>query len=203
MSIYNSRTAQPVSDHSRGAAMGTWGLWLALVVLAMFVAGLSAAVLYSHSGQEAWPPQGIHEPTGMYALGSVLLTIAGAVSSSRSLVRVRAEQRRLSAVALAASTALLGAAVLLLVLDLVNVGFRWDQHVYTSLYWVMTGMTIFFVGVGALIVGAALIQTVVGLIDQERHLELTNASIYVWFAAGTAAVLLGLVHLLPTTGGGG
>lgn len=202
MTVEHSRSAETLGDAPSGAAMGTWGLWLTIVVLTMFVAGLATAALYLETGQPSWPPEEFTVPgrgRGLLALG---LAVVGAGAVSWALGRIRATRRRASASGLLAATAALTASVLVLASDLRSVGFRWDEHAYTSVYWSLTGGTMLFLAVGVLMVAAVLVQSVTGLIDERRHLELSNTAIYVWFACGTSVVLLALVHLLPTVGGG-
>jgi cytochrome c oxidase subunit 3 len=201
MSIHTSRTADALPGAGRTATMGTWGLWLTIVVLAMFVAGLSAAALYLHTGQEAWPPEGIERPGAGLAVLATVIAFAGAAVLSLGLSRMGAGSRRRSAIFVAGSFALLTASVIVLIADIQALTFRWDVHAYGSVYWILTGAAATFLSVGVLMTGAVLIQSIVGLVDDERHLEFTNAAWYVWFAALTTGVLLTLVHLLPVTTG--
>lgn len=202
MSIRTSRSAQPLPGVEKGAAVGTWGLWLSLVALAMFVAGLAAAALYLHTGQEAWPPEGIAQPGAGLAVLATVTAAAGAATMSLALARMRSAARRRAAVLLAGAFVLLVGSVLVLIGDIQGLTFRWDEHAYASVYWVLTAGAATFMSVAVLMTGGVLIQTVTGLVDEDRHLELTNATIYAWFAVGTTAVLLALVHLLPATTGG-
>lgn len=201
MSIHTSRTADTLPGAGRGAAMGTWGMWLGLIVMAMFVAGLAAAALYLHTGQEAWPPEGIERPGSGLAVLATVLAFAAAATLTVGLVRIGASARRRAAVAMALASVLLVAAVTTLVADIQGLTFRWDVHAYGSVYWILTAGAAFFLSVGVLMTGATLLQAVVGLVDEGRHLELTNTVYYLWFTALTTAVLLGLVHLLPAVTG--
>lgn len=202
MAVRSSRTAEPLTEAPRGAAMGTWGVWLTIIVLAMFVAGLATAALYLETGDTAWPPDDLEVPGRGWALLAVALTGAATAAMTWSLVRMKAGDRRGAALSLAGSGAVLTGGVIALVADLGAVSFRWDEHAYASVYWGLTGFTIAFGGVALLMMAAVLVQTVTGLVDEDRHLELTNATIYVWFVLGTSILLLGLVHLLPVAGGG-
>lgn len=203
MSVRTSRTAEPLPEGGVGHAMGTWGLWLGLVALAMFVAGLAAAALYLHTGQQSWPPEGIAQPGMEYAGGSLGLAFIGAAIVTLARVRMRSGARRPAAVLLAIGTGGLIASAVVLATDLQRLDFRWDTHAYGSIYWILTASAALFVSVAAMMAIANMVQTLVGLLDERRHLELTNTLFMVWFAAATAAGLLALVHLLPTTTGGG
>lgn len=197
MGIHTSRTAEPLPGARPGATMGTWGLWLTITVLVMFVAGMAAAALYLHTGQSRWPPEGFAAPARTWALLGVALAAAAAASGTAALRRMRVGDQPGATLLLTASLIAVAASVLALAHDLGTAGFRWDEHAYTSVYWVLTGTSAVFAGVGVLVTVAVIVQTLVGLIDDARHLELTNAVIYLWFSAATTVVLLALVHLLP------
>jgi cytochrome c oxidase subunit 3 len=181
--------------------MGTWGAMLSVIVLLMFLAGLAAAALYLHSGQPAWPPEGISRPDRTRAGISVLLALAAAGVLVLGRSRLLGGARRPAAMRLLLSLALHGAAIWVLAADLQAVGFRWDEHAYTSLYWVLTGMAMLALGTGALMVASVLIQVLTGVVDPARNLELDTTLVMVLFGVVTTMVLMALVHLLPSPGG--
>ncbi len=203
MAVQHSRTAEPIGERARTSAMGTWGLWLTLTVVATFVAGLAAAALYLHTGQEAWPPPFIEPPSGLPASIAAVLSVLGGLVATRARSTMGAERRRGAAIALAGAVGLHTAAVVTLVAHLWQLPFPHDAHAYASVYWILTGFAAWFLGVSVLVLVGVLVQTLVGFVDPDRHLELTHAAIHAWFAAAAALVLLALVHLLPATGGGG
>jgi heme/copper-type cytochrome/quinol oxidase subunit 3 len=203
MAIETSRTTQPVTENPRGGAMGTWGLWLGIIVQLMFTAGLATAALYLETNQPAWPPEGIQVPGRGWAWLSVALAAAGSAGTTWALWRMRSGGRRLAALSLAWGGLAYTGSVVALAADLRAAGFRWDEHSYTSVYWSLTGFAITYLSIGAMMIAAVLVQTVTGVVDERRHLELSNTAMYVWVAFATSAGLLALVHYLPAVGGGG
>lgn len=203
MAIETSRTTQPVTENPRGGAMGTWGMWLGIIVQLMFTAGLATAALYLETNQPEWPPEGIEVPGRGWAWLSVALAAAGSAATTWALARMRAGSRRQAALNLAWGGAAYTGSIVALVVDLGAAGFRWDEHAYTSAYWSLTGFVITYLGIGAMMIAAVLVQTMTGVVDEHRHLELSNTAGYVWVAFGTSAALLALVHYLPAVGGGG
>jgi cytochrome c oxidase subunit 3 len=201
MAIRTSRTAEPVTDRPRGGAMGAWGMWMGVLVMVMFSAGLATAALYLETTQPLWPPEDIEVPGRGLAWLAVALTGAGVGATSWALPRMRAADRRSAALALAWAGAALTGAIVALVADLGASGFRWDAHAYTSVYWALTGFVITYQAVAVMMVAAVLVQTIAGLVDEDRHLELSNTIIYLWFTFGASVVLLALVHYLPAVGG--
>lgn len=203
MAIETSRTTEPVTENARGGAMGTWGLWLGIIVHLMFTAGLATAALYLETNQPRWPPAGIPVPGRGWALLSMAFAGAGAAAATWALRHIKDADRRMAALSLTWGGAALTGAVVALIADLRAVEFRWDDHAYTSVYWTLTGFAITYLAIGVMMVAAVLVQSVTGLIDERRHLELSITTVYLWFAFLTSIVLLALVHYLPAAGGGG
>lgn len=192
--------------------MGAWGLGLTVVVLLMFVAGLASAALYletgtpqAAAGDEAlgsgWPPGGIEVPGRGLALSALALLGAGGLALSWATHRLTRVSERLAAILVAVGTGCWVAAALVLAADLRAIGFSWDEHAYTSVYWTLTIATIVFTVVGMVMASGVLVQMLTGVVDAGRHLELIVTAAYGWFTFVSAAVLLGLVHLLPLAGG--
>lgn len=201
--VHVSRTAEPIPGGGRGAPVGTWGLLVGMIAIGMFVAGLAAAALYLQTGQEAWPPEGIARPPAARAIGAVAVALGATVAARASLWRLRQDDPRTAAVASAMALVALTSACVLLVIDLSSLTFRWDVHAFASIYWVLTAASAFFLALGGLTVGVVLLQTLVGLVDRDRHLELSVTVLWLWFALSIATLLLGLVHGLPLVAGDG
>lgn len=194
-----SRTVIPLSEDGtlQGQAVGMWGMWQTIIVLVVGTAGFATAALYLHSGQPDWPPPGVTPPgIGAGAL-SVVLAFGACGAGLVARRRLLADARPDTALALLAAIGLLVAAIAVLAFDLASVPFRWDEHVYTSMYWTFTGVVAVFHGTAVLMLGSVLLQRLSGLLDRERMLELDVTLLMVFFTAGAALVLLGLLHWLP------
>jgi heme/copper-type cytochrome/quinol oxidase subunit 3 len=213
MTANRSRSAQPIGDRAHGAAMGTWGLWQTIIVLAMFSLGLLAAPLYLETAQPrqpltgeprpGWPPEGIPVPGVGRAVGALLLVAVAAVVLLAAQRYVRAGLERLGTIMVTTSGVVMAVATGVLVADLGAAPFRWDEHAYTSVYWVLTGMTLTLTGAGVILLGSVVVQLLTGIVDADRHLELVNANWYVWSVLVLSAVLLAGAHLHPRIAGGG
>lgn len=194
-----SRTVIPITEDGtlHGQAVGMWAMWQALVVLAVGTAGFATAALYLHSGQPAWPPPGITAPGVGLAVLAMALGAGACIPMVVARRRLRADARPDTAVALLATMGLLLAAIIVLAIDLAGLDFRWDEHAYTSIYWVFYGVVIAYHATTLLLLGSVLLQRLSGLLDPDRMLELENTLLMVLFTAAAAVVLLGLVHWLP------
>jgi heme/copper-type cytochrome/quinol oxidase subunit 3 len=194
-----SRTVIPITEDGtlHGQAVGMWGMWQAIIVLVVGTGGFATAALYLHSGQPEWPPSGIAAPGVWLAVLSMALAAGAGATMLVARTRQRADAGADTAVALLATMGLLLAAILVLAVDLAAVDFRWDEHAYTSLYWVFYGVVITYHALALLMLGSVLLQRLAGLLDSDRMLELDNTLLMVLFTAAAAVVLLGLVHWLP------
>lgn len=181
--------------------MGMWGTVLLLVVLSTFLAGVAAAGLYLHTGQAAWPPEPIVRPGSWLAVVGTLLTAVGTGLTTLAALRLRRDERPVPSLLLLAAGAALTAAAFVLAVDLSSVPFGWQEHVYASVYVVFTAIAATFVAVGVLMVGAVLVQRLVGVVDAHRMLEVDNVVLYLWWTTGAVPIVLAVVHLLPDPGG--
>lgn len=197
MSIERSRTAHPVVDAPRGLTMGSWAMWITLTALSTGIAGLAAAALYLHSGQPAWPPAELSRPSPLYAVAMIIATTAGALIIHRAKVQLRSGAQQAATASLLLGGAVTTAVVLLAALDIANAGFRWDAHAYASIYWVNTIGAALFVAVGVLMIAAVTVQRLIGVVDEERMLELEVTSGYLWWTIFAVVALLAPAHLLP------
>jgi heme/copper-type cytochrome/quinol oxidase subunit 3 len=211
MSANRSRSAQPLRDDQTAQAMGVWGLVLGLIVLLMFVAGLAAAALYLETGQPraavtgeqetGWPPPGIEVPSSAMAGLAFVALVGTGVALTAAVRRMASDAAQHATLLTAIGLVTAVSAGIALVADLQRAPFGWGEHAYTSIYWALTGATILFVGVAAVMAASLLVQLLTGVIDARRHLEMFNTMVYAWFTVLASAVLLALVHLLPVVAG--
>ncbi|MCC5949239.1 MAG: hypothetical protein JJT89_12365 [Nitriliruptoraceae bacterium] len=202
-----SRTVIPIRERAHGVAMGGWGLWLTIIVMVMFVAGLSAAPLYLETAQPrapitgevsaGWPPPGIALPAMGRAVLAIVLGALGAGLVGGALRAVREGAVRLTGILLLAGVALLAGSVVTIVLDIAAAPFSYDEHAYTSTYWILSSIGAVFLGTAVLMAAAVLVHVLTGVVDAERHLELGNATVYVWTCVALTTVLLIMVHVHP------
>ncbi|MEX1177982.1 MAG: hypothetical protein WEB09_05935 [Nitriliruptor sp.] len=200
MSVHRSRTAHAVTDRPRGLTMGMWGAVLLLVVLSTALAGLAAAGLYLHTGQDAWPPEPLVRPGSWPAVFGTVLAAAGAAAATVANLELRRDRRPVPSLLLMVAGGLLLGSIVVLARDLVGTDFTWSDHAYASIYIVNTAVAAFFVALGLLMVGALLVQRLVGVVDAGRMLEADITVLYLWWTVGAVAVCLAVAHLLPDPG---
>jgi heme/copper-type cytochrome/quinol oxidase subunit 3 len=197
MGTRTSRTAFPIRGAEQGGAIGTWGIWLTMAVLGTALAGLVVSGIYLYWGQDAWPPEGFAAPArGLGAL-ALVLSVAAAVTCLAALRVLRAGLEQLSGHVLFGALVLGLASVAAMVADLGGADWRWDEHVYTSLYWIFVGNAVLFVAIAVMMTAAVLVQRLANALDVDRHLELEVTVVFWFYAVLTVASMFGIVHLLP------
>ncbi|MEX1163052.1 MAG: hypothetical protein WEB03_05680 [Nitriliruptor sp.] len=203
MATTRSRTAHPVTDQPRGLTMGMYGAILLLVAMTAGLAGLATAGFYLHTGQDAWPPEPLVRPGSWLAVLATVLCIAGAATATVAAMRLRRDERPAPSLLLMITGFLLTGSVVVLGRDLGATGFHWGDHAYASVYVINTASALVFIAVGILMVAAALVQRLVGVVDSGRMLEIDITVVYLWWVVMAMTVCLAVAHLLPDLGGAG
>lgn len=197
MSVTRSRTAHPIAEAPHGRTMGAWGMWLTLVCLSTALAGLAAAGLYLHTGQEAWPPPELVRPGRGGAVGAFALTVFAATAAWYGSWRLRHDEETRATGALASAAGAGAGAVAMLARDLTTAGFRWDEHAYASVYWTLTVTAAVLLAIGVLLLVAVVVQRLTGVVDARRMLEVELTAGYLVWCVVAVAVCLAVAHLLP------
>lgn len=197
MGTRTSRTAFPVAGARQSAAIGTWGIWLTIAVLGTAMAGLVVSGLYLRSGQPAWPPEGFGPPPLLRPTAALALTLAAGVTTLVASRVLRRGRERTSGHVLLGAVVLGATASTLLLFELIDAPFAYDEHVYTSMFWAFVGFQVLWVVIATLMTAATLVQRVAGSLDAGRHLELEITTAFWLFTGVTVVALYAMVHLLP------
>jgi heme/copper-type cytochrome/quinol oxidase subunit 3 len=197
MGTRTSRTAFPIRDAQQGGAIGTWGIWLTMAVLGTALAGLVVSGIYLYWGQDAWPPEGFAAPARGLGGLALALSLAAAATCLAALRVLRAGLEQLCGHVLFGALVLGLASIAAMVADLGGADWRWDEHVYTSLYWIFVGNAVLFVAIAVMMTVAVLVQRLANVLDVDRHLELEITVVFWFYAVLTVASMFGVVHLLP------
>jgi cytochrome c oxidase subunit 3 len=200
------RSVVDVGDWSRFATKHHHPLWwgvLGLVVIEVtVVAGFLVSYFYLGVAQGArpelqslaaqWPPHGVRPLPLLYPSINVGLLLLCAASMFYAGLAMRKEQRgRLVASFVFCTVA--GLAVLYLRwLQLQEFGFRWSEHAYGSMVWLLTGFH--FAHVTSAVLGTAAIGVLcaVGYFGERRQLAVDVDTMY-WYFVSFAFIPIYLV----------
>ena len=197
MRTHTSRTAFPIRGARQGNPIGIWGIWLTMAVLLAALGGLVVSVVYLYWGQEAWPPEGFTTPPLSRGAIALALALAAAPLTFLALRLLRSGNERAGGHVLFGALLVGLGSLTALVADLALAPWSWDEHVYTSLFWLMVGNAATFVTISTLMVAAVLVQRIAGVVDAGRHLELEVTAVFWFFTLLTVIAAFGTVHLLP------
>ena len=151
-------------------------VWLASEM--MFFAGLFAAYFTLRSSTSTWPPHGVELATARTGLATVALvasslTMHGAVAAARRDDRAGAIRRF-------GVTILLGARFLTnLVLEYVDATFRWHDHAYGSIFYLMTGFHGLHL-IGGLVFMGAIAAAIAGRTSRAPAEPFVEVCAYYW-----------------------
>jgi heme/copper-type cytochrome/quinol oxidase subunit 3 len=197
MTVQSSRFARPVAPGAENArTIGWWAIVLGIFALAHFVGALIVAYLYLRAGHAEWPPAGVDPPplllpaiaTGAVAVGAVLATVEA---------RWTARQAALGMLGALGALVAGVVAVTIRMFALFGAEFRWNEHTYGSLYWLLGMLDVVLVGSAVIGSAALLAQHAMGDYDEQNYDEIIVLSVYWWFVVASSVALYITNHLVP------
>lgn len=190
MTVRTSRFTYPIAPGAEDArTIGWWAAFFGVIALAHFVGALVVSYLYLRAGQATWPPDGVTPPALTPPLLATVATVVAAAAATAHR-RLTATARPIAAMVAAAGTITIGlVAVGARLVGLGGVGFRWDDHVFGSLYWLIAGTHVLLVLAAVLGSAASLAQHVIGAHDEDDHDEIQVLQFTWWFVAVSAIAL--------------
>jgi heme/copper-type cytochrome/quinol oxidase subunit 3 len=84
-----------------------------------------------------------------------------------------------------------------MVADLAGAPWSWDEHVYTSMFWILVGNAALFVGIALLMTAAVLVQRLATSSTPPPPRARDHAGVLVLRGVHGALAMFGIVHLLP------
>lgn len=180
-----------------------WGILGLVVIECMVVACLVASYFYLRMLAPSWPPPEVD--TGRLLVPTVnlaLLLLSSWCMYAAGVEIDRGGQRGLN-VYIGAALALAVTVLILRFLEYRDVGFRWDDHSYGSIVWVMIGLH--FAHVLSAIAGTAVMWTwaLRGYFTPERQLGVVVDTLYWQFVVFIWVPQYFVIHWVPRILGGG
>jgi cytochrome c oxidase subunit III len=176
-------------------------LWLGMILLlaieATVFATLIATYFYLRMGLPDWPPAGIDPPKLLLPTINTLVLIASSVPMylADSGITKGNVRRLIWGLALAG---LLGLVFLVLkIIEYSDVPYRWDDHAYGSIVWLIIG---FHSGHVASVVLKTIVMLVLayrGYFNAQRHLGVQINGIYWHFVVAVWLPLYGVLYWAP------
>lgn len=157
-----------------------WGVLLMVVIEATTMALLLVSYFYVRGNYDLWPPTPLSPGVFRLAVVDALLL---AVSFPAMVICVRAARREQLAPTrtwLIAATALGVAMLIVRGFEIPAIPFRWDQHAYGSVFWMIFGLHIAHVLTGVLENAMLIALLYKGPVEQ-KHFGDIEASALLWY----------------------
>ncbi|MBW3653265.1 MAG: hypothetical protein KY433_06660, partial [Actinobacteria bacterium] len=119
------------------------------------------------------------------------------VSTLPAAVAARTRRPSLLRVSVLAALALGIAAGAVIAAELLDAPFGAEEHAYASLFWVLLGAQLAFVGAGVVALAALALRAVLGRLSHERGSGTGIVMIYWGFVVASGVVTLATVYLGP------
>jgi cytochrome c oxidase subunit I+III len=178
-------------------SIGWWGMALLVVTEGILFGSLLTGYFYVRSTTTVWPPEGIAKPELLLpAIGTVLL-IGSSIPMVIAELAIKKGKQGLLQLGLLASF-LLGAAFIgVLAYEYTHSEFGLTENVYTSLFFVITGLHGMHVLAGLGLNGFIQVRSRLGHFTREHHLAVSNVAMYWHFVDVVWLFVLGTVYLSP------
>jgi cytochrome c oxidase subunit I+III len=174
-----------------------YGTILFILIEATEFAALIASYFYLRSSTSDWPPGDIPKPdlllptlATLFILGSIIPTYLGDKAIKKG------DQRGLQIGAFL--TVLMDAVfIVLLMIHLALLNYKWDTNAYSSAYWVLVGSHLIFAGIMLLENAYILVLALQGYYNAERHWAVEVDGISSYFVIAVWVAVYVTVFLSP------
>jgi cytochrome c oxidase subunit I+III len=186
--------ATPVATVLKGKTLKPpmyYGMILFMVIEAMEFAALIASYFYIRSYTADWPPGDTPGPDLLLPTIATVFLLASVIPTYLGDHAIKKDDQRGLVINLILTIILEAVFIALMIMNLQNVNFNWDQNAYASLYWVLIVTHLIFAGVMILENGHVLVLAQRGFYNSERHwgVSIDGLSSYFVTAAWIAVFL--------------
>jgi cytochrome c oxidase subunit 3 len=197
----NKTSASTVTPYATGAGSTGWWATLFLVVIeAVVFAGLVSSYFYYFSNATAWPPQGIEPPDLLIPTVSSIILIASAIpayAGDHALANGDIDRLKLWQ---AIATIMLIVVLAMRGYEYSRLEYRWDDTVYGSIVWIMTGIHSTHVLVVLIRTLSEQVLAWKGFFNERRRSAVQGTTLYWVFGAAVWVPLYATLYLFPNFG---
>jgi cytochrome c oxidase subunit I+III len=193
-------TALPVATVLKGKTLKPplyYGMLLFIVIEAMEFLALIASYLYIRSYTADWPPGDTPLPDLLIPGIATLFLLASAIPTYLGDQAVKKDDQRGLIINLILTIVLEAVFLVLMLVNLQNVNYNWDQNAYASLYWVLIGAHLAFAAVMILENAYALVLARRGFYNSERHWGVTVDGLSSYFVVAAWIAVFLVVFISP------
>jgi cytochrome c oxidase subunit III len=157
-----------------------WGVLLLVTIEATMMSLLLVSMLHLRGNYDVWPPAGVGDTVFRLAVAQLVLVVASMVPGVLAQRYARQERMRPARLMLLLATLVGVAALVLRVLEIRALPFRWDAHAYGSIFWMILGLHTAHVS-GGLVENLLPLAILYRGPVEKKHLEDVEASMVLWY----------------------
>lgn len=174
-----------------------WAMILLLVIESAVFGTLISTYFYLKMLSPAWPPPGVDPPKLLLPTINTLVLLASSIPiyiGDRSITEGR-QKRFMWGMGIGAALALVF--LTLKVVEYADVPYRWDDHAYGSIVWLIIGFHSAHVASVVLKTGVVLTLGYRGFFNERRHLGVQINGLYWHFVVGVWVPLYLMLYWTP------
>jgi cytochrome c oxidase subunit III len=180
---------------SRGSLW--WSMVLLLVIESMVFGTLIATYFYLRLGAIEWPPAGIKPPDLLLPTINTFILLASSISMYMADSGIQKGNVRRLVIGLTVSGLMAVVFLILKVVEYAGVDYRWDDHSYGSIVWLVVGFHSAHVASVVLKTSVMLVLASRNYFNAERHLGVQINGLYWHFVVGVWVPLYAMLYLAP------
>jgi cytochrome c oxidase subunit III len=180
---------------SRGSLW--WSMVLLLVIESMVFGTLIATYFYLRLGAIEWPPAGIKPPDLLLPTINTFILLASSISMYMADSGIQKGNVRRLVIGLTVSGLMAVVFLILKVVEYAGVDYRWDDHSYGSIVWLVIGFHSAHVASVVLKTAVMLVLASRNYFNAERHLGVQINGLYWHFVVGVWVPLYAMLYLAP------
>jgi cytochrome c oxidase subunit I+III len=174
-----------------------YGMLLFIVIEAMEFVALIASYFYIRSYTANWPPGDTPMPDLLIPGIATLFLLASVIPTYLGDQAIKKDDQRSLVINLILTIILEAVFIVLMLVNLQNVNYNWDQNAYASLYWVLIGAHLIFAAVMILENAHVLALALRGFYNSERHWGVSVDGMSSYFVAGAWLAVFLVVFISP------
>jgi len=174
-----------------------WGIVMLLAIESAVFGTLIASYFYLRIGEPTWPPPGIDPPKLLLPTLNTLILVASSLPMYLADRAVTRGDRRTLLVGLSVAIAFAVAFLVLKVVEYSGVSYRWDDHAYGSIVWLIIGFHSTHVISLVLKTIVMLVLAVRGYFNEKRTLGVQVNGLYWHFVVAVWLPLYVVLYWAP------
>jgi len=174
-----------------------WGLVLMLVIEGTLFVMAVATYFYLRSDVMIWPPPTVETPSLALPTIALVLYLISVIPMVIADKAAREMNRARTRLALIVGVAFGVGLLVLRGFEFASLNFRWDNHAYGSIVWLLLGLHTFHVLISTLETSVLALLLIFGPVEAKHYLDARLDGLYWYWIVGWLVVVYLLVDIAP------